>query len=166
MRAQIRFVVIAAALMATGLACAADDAAVVRLSEPVEVTAETETFGAPLDESLPTVELHQILADADEYVGTALRVEASVSQVCRKKGCFFIARDGNSVVRVSFKDYGFFVPTDISGKRVTLIGQVVARELTTEQADHFAADLGDPEAPIESGRVYEIVATSVRIPRS
>ncbi len=165
MSKQVRPILAAAALFAAGLVYAADKVAVVRLSEPVEVAAGFETFGAPLDESVQAVELGQILADADDYLGIPLRVEASVSQVCRKKGCFFIARDGNSVVRVSFKDYGFFVPTDISGKRVTLVGEVVARELTSEQADHLAADLGDPEAPIESGKVYEIVAASVRIPR-
>ena len=69
------------------------------------------------------------------------------------------------VMRVSFKDYGFFVPTDISGKRVEFTGEVVAREMTAEEAEHYAEDLGTEEPPVEPGMVYEIVATAVRVPR-
>lgn len=165
MSKQIKLAVAAVAMIAAGIAFAAEEAGVIRLSEPVEKTADSETFGSSLDQSVPAVALGQIVADAESYVGAPVRVEAQVSQVCQKKGCFFIAKDGASVMRVSFKDYGFFVPTDISGKYVTLVGRVVARELTSEQAEHFAADLGESAAPLEAGKTYEIVATSVRVPR-
>ena len=160
-----RFIATTVALLAAALGQAADDAAVVRLSEPVEVTADSETFGALLDETVPAVGLRQIAADAAKYVDAPVRVEARVSKVCQKKGCFFIATDADAAIRVSFEDYGFFVPTDISGKRVTLVGRVVATQRTNEQAEHLAADLGEPAASVQAGKVYEIVATSVRIPR-
>jgi hypothetical protein len=165
MAGQLRLAVALVAMIAAGMGYAAEEAGVIRLSEPVEVTADSETFGSPLDQSVPAVALRQIAADAEEYIGAPVRVEARVSQVCQKKGCFFIARDGASMMRVSFKDYGFFVPTDISGKTVTLVGRVVAKELTSEQAEHFAADLGESAVPLKAGKTYEIVATSVRVPR-
>ncbi len=138
---------------------------VIRLSEPVEQTANTETFGSPFDESAPLVKLEAIAGDGQAWVGQSVRVVASVSEVCQKKGCFFIAREGQSIVRVSFKDYGFFVPTDIGGKRVALNGEVVARDVSPDEAKHFAEDLGKDEGSVKPGKTYEIVATSVRVPR-
>ena len=134
---------------------------VVRLSEPVATTDTTETFGSVLDEAAPLVALADVGA---ANVGETIRVEARVSQVCQKKGCFFIAVDGDVTVRVSFKDYGFFVPTDVSGKRVTFVGEVVEKELTQEQAEHFAADMGEASAAVAPGKTYEIVATAVTVP--
>jgi len=158
--------IIAMALVVSGASLAAEDSKVIRLSEPVEQTAETESFGAPLDESVQAVSLEVLASDGGAYVGQSVRVVARVAQVCQSKGCFFIAQEGSSVVRISFKDYGFFVPTDISGKRVTFVGEVVARERTAEEAAHYAEDLGAEAASVEPGEVYEIVATSVRVPRA
>ena len=106
-----------------------------------------------------------VASDGSSYVGKSVRVNARVSKVCKKKGCFFIAQEGNSVVRIAFKDYSFFVPTDISGKRVTFVGEVIAREVTAEEADHLAEDIGEDGTEIKSGNVFEIVASSVRVPR-
>ncbi|MDJ0748424.1 MAG: DUF4920 domain-containing protein [Woeseiaceae bacterium] len=151
-------------LLVAGTSFAAGREDVVRLSEPVEATPEYETFGAPMDFSVAKVALKDIAVDGDRYIDKAVRVETRVSKVCKKKGCFFIAQQGNSVVRVSFKDYGFFVPTDITGKQVMLVGQVVANELTPEKAKHLAEDLGESEESVEPGREYTIVASSVRVP--
>ncbi len=162
---KLNYLVFAVALFTTSTCLAGDKQAVVRLSEPVEQTAAYETFGEPLDTSVSPVTLENIAAEGDRYADTTIRVETRVARVCQKKGCFFIAQDGDTVVRVSFKDYGFFVPTNISGRRVTLVGTVVAREITPEQASHFAEDLGDTDAALRPGKVWEIVASSVRVPR-
>ena len=156
-----------ATLLATLLAMLTSPAVaeVIRLSEPVEQTAETETFGSPFDESAPLVPLEEIAGDGEAYLGRSVRVDARVSEVCQKKGCFFIAQQGQSALRISFKDYGFFVPTDVGGKRVALIGEVVTRKLSQDEANHYAEDLGKTDAPVKPGTVYEIVATSVRVPR-
>lgn len=148
-----------------GVSLAAGRDNVVRLSEPVEKTPEYETFGAPLDFSVEKVSLEDIAADGDSYAGRTVRVETRVSKVCQKKGCFFIAQHGSAVVRVSFRDYSFFVPTDIGGKRVMLVGEVVQNELSAEKAQHLAEDLGEPVESVEPGREFTIVASSVRVPR-
>ena len=161
----LKCAMIVIALVGATTSVAADETKVIRLSEPVAQTADSESFGAPLDESVAVVPLAKIASDGGSYVGQSVRVVARVAQVCQKKGCFFIAQEGDSVVRISFKDYGFFVPTDISGKRVAFVGEVIARDLTADEAEHFAEDLGGDAAPMEPGKVYEIVATSVRVPR-
>ena len=150
--------VIAASLMIVG----AYAGEVIRLSEPVATTDTTETFGSMLDESVPLVALADVGAG---NVGQTVRVEARVAQVCQKKGCFFIAVDGNTTVRVSIKDYGFFVPTDVSGKTLMFVGEVTEKEMTKEEAEHLAEDMGEASAAVAPGKTYEIVASAVRVPR-
>ncbi len=46
--------------------------------------------------------------------------EGVVTDVCSKKGCWMKIKTSNGVKKVSFKDYGFFVPTSLIGKSVKL----------------------------------------------
>lgn len=154
------------AIVVAAPAALADDI-VVRLSEPVNETATHEDFGALLPEGKTQHSLGEAISRLDDLAGESVLIETEIQQVCQKKGCFFIARDGQAVARVRFKDYGFFIPTDSAGKTVTLAGTLARVELTPEQAAHFAEDLGN-EA--ESGRMadfeYQIMATAVRIPKT
>ena len=152
-------------LFASQLAWAGDEPKVIRLSEPVEVTDTHETFGAVMPESAEPVALAALVAQHEDYADKSIVVEARVSQVCQKKGCFFIAKDGATTVRVSFKDYSFFVPTDISGRDVTLVGKLKQVELSAEQAAHLEEDMGSDSAAVEAGPQFEIVASAVRVPR-
>ena len=152
------------AIAAFALFTQAAAAEVTRLSDPVEITEDAEVFGAPLDADATSASLEALLDNPDDYLGTPVRVEARVSQVCQKKGCFMIASAGDRAVRISFRDYSFFVPTDTSGKTVTLTGTLVEPVLSEKQAAHFREDAGTDT--IQAGKVYEIVADSVSIPRS
>ena len=153
-----------ASMLLSPIGAVADDSGVLRLSEPVEATDTHETFGARLPEAGHAMALADLLADADRYLDREVKVTTSVAQVCQKKGCFFIAQDGGYTARVSFKDYGFFVPSDISGRTVTLAGELKSKDMSSEQAEHYNTDLGD-ESAFKPGPQYEIVATSVRVPR-
>jgi hypothetical protein len=140
---------------------------VVRLSEPVEATATYEVFGAPLQDKEAGLSLQEIIERESDFAGQEVRVSTRIAKVCQKKGCFFIATEGDAWARITFADYGFFIPTDSGGKQVTLVGAFSRQELTQEQAAHYKKDLGEQPsekdvAPFE----YSIVATSVLIPRS
>jgi len=139
-------------------------AEVKRLSEPVAVTDEAEIFGAPLNPDARATSLAELLENPADFVDTVVRVDARITRVCQMKGCFMIATIGERAVRISFKDYGFFVPTDTGGKTVTLTGTLIERTLSEEQAAHYREDAGSDV--IRSGTVYEIVADAVSIPRS
>lgn len=153
-------------LVATQLAAAGDKPTVVRLSEPVVVTETHETFGAEIPETVEPIALSALVSDHGHYAGEDVVIESRVSQVCQKKGCFFIAQDGATTVRVTFVDYSFFVPTDISGRRVTLVGKLKRVELTEDEAAHLEDDLGSAEADVEPGPQFEIVASAVRVPKA
>lgn len=140
---------------------------VVRLSEPVNETETFEDFGAVLPESDDLHSLGEAISRLDELAGQSVVIETEIQQVCQKKGCFFIARDGQATARVRFQDYGFFIPTDSAGKVVKLAGTLERVELTPQQAAHFAEDLGeDPDADRMADFEYQVMATAVRIPRA
>ena len=136
-----------------------------RLSEPVTQTAQSETFGVELDNSLPKLSMQDLVTNSPAHLTKGFQVEARIARVCQKKGCFFIAQQDQHILRVSFRDYGFFIPTDSNGKTVTLAGELVQKELSLEQVAHFKADLKSDTAMVTPGVVYEIVADSVKIPR-
>lgn len=140
---------------------------VIRLSEPVEVTETYEVFGSPLDAAGPAIGLRELVSKSDEYLDKEVLVTTRIAKVCQKKGCFFVAQEGEAMARVTFKDYGFFIPTDSGGKTVTLAGTFTRGELSAEKARHYRKDLGEaPAAGAHATMEYQIVATSIRIPKS
>ena len=155
----------ALSLLSIGISLTAwADGTVVRLSEPVEVTDAYEVFGAPMPATGDGMTLQTLLQGAAKNLHKPVTVTTRVAQVCQKKGCFFVAQQGKYSARVSFKDYGFFVPSNISGRVVTLHGQLIAREVSQQQAEHFSQDAGADNV-VPAGEQLEIVATAVRIPR-
>ena len=155
------------ALLAGAVPAAGAEPAAIRLSEPVAVTDAYEIFGSPVDPAGTTKRLADIVAEDDAYLGQEVRVEATVAKVCQKKGCFFIAQDGESVARITFVDYSFFVPTDSGGKTVTIVGTFDRKTLSEAQAKHYAEDEGSDPARVRGPSAeYSIVATSVIVPRS
>jgi len=148
------------------MAALADDA-VVSLSEPVIETETHADYGTALPASKVLHSLSEAIAQLDDLAGQSVVIETEIQQVCQKKGCFFIARDGQAVARVRFQDYGFFIPTDSAGKTVTLAGTLERVTLTPQQSAHFAEDLKQkPTAAPVADFEYQIMATAVRIPRT
>ncbi|MEM9529325.1 MAG: DUF4920 domain-containing protein [Pseudomonadota bacterium] len=138
---------------------------VVRLSEPVLVTESHEVFGTPLPADIAPVSLPAAIAGLDENPDRSWVISTEVAEVCQKKGCFFIARDGDTVARVTFENYSFFIPTDAAAKKVTLVGTLSRSELSAERAAHYAQDLGKSTNGAAAGVEYAIVATGVSVPR-
>lgn len=79
-----------------------------------------------------------------------VKVIGTVTSVCQNKGCWLQVDIGEGkTMRVRFKDYGFFVPKDISGKMVVLDGYVQIDTTSVAQLRHFAQDAGKSKAEIE-----------------
>ena len=153
------------ALAASASAFGSDDGGVVRLSEPVEVTDSYETFGAPLPDSGDPIGLDELLGNSVKYLGQEVLVSTRIAKVCQKKGCFFVAQEGAMSARITFKDYGFFIPTDSGGKQVTLVGTLSRKAVSAEQAEHYAKDLGETPTADAPAFEYAIVASAVKIHR-
>lgn len=140
-------------------------AKVLRLSEPVASDKTSETFGRVLNQNLPLTTLAELKKNPEANTGKIFRLQARVAKVCQKKGCFFIAQQGDDVMRVAFRDYSFFIPTDSHGKTMMLAGELIAKQMSKKQAAHFRQDLKENSNAIKAGLVYEIVADSVKIPK-
>ena len=135
----------------------------VRLSAPVEVGADYEVFGAALPDSTHVLRLAELIENSDQYLGEEVTVETRIAKVCQKKGCFFVAHDGAATARITFRDYGFFIPTDSGGRKARLFGTFARKPLTQEKADHYAEDAGEEPAPVSQPFEYSIVASGVKI---
>jgi hypothetical protein len=113
--------------------------------------------GTPLD-------LSELINNAEKYLDQEVLLETRIAKVCQKKGCFFVATEGPAMARISFKDYGFFIPTDAGGKEVLLLGVFSRANLTEEETEHFAGDLGESATANPEQFQYSIVASAVQIP--
>lgn len=79
-----------------------------------------------------------------------IKLIGTVTSVCQNKGCWLQIDIGEGkTMRVRFKDYGFFVPKNISGKKVVLDGHVRIDTTSVAQLRHFAEDAGMSKAEIE-----------------
>ncbi len=144
-------------------AFAQDTKKVIKLSEPVRVTNYFEIYGANVEDFENSKSLTEVLT-SDDKDSSSVVVTTSITEVCEKKGCFFIAQEGDYSARITFKDYGFFVPTDSEGKEVTIIGELSKKVLSEDKAKHYAEDAGKSSKNIQGEQIeYSIVASTVII---
>ncbi|MDR9415622.1 MAG: DUF4920 domain-containing protein [Gracilimonas sp.] len=145
----------------------AQETETVRLSEPVQVTENYEVFGSEVDEWESPISLKELIESENDISDKQVTIETEIAEVCQKKGCFFVANDEGYSARITFKDYSFFIPTDSKGKTVMLKGTFKIKELSQDQAKHYAEDAGqDPDEIEGPQKEYSFVATSVKIPKS
>lgn len=126
-----------------------------------------QTYGArPRLDSKPLT-LAEALQPAN--LNKPVRIEAKIAEVCQMKGCWMVLVDGEHTLRVTFKDYGFFVPKDSAGKMVIVEGQVSETTISEAQARHYAEDAGKSKEEIEKivgdQKGFTMVAESVLIRR-
>jgi len=121
-------------------------------------------FGEKIDES-GALSLDNMLSKVSTgEAGGAMKVKATgeVEAVCQVKGCWMTLKkpDGN-VMRVTFKDYGFFMPIDIAGKTVVVEGEAKVDTTTVEMLRHYAEDEGLPQEEIDKITEPEVDVTFI-----
>jgi hypothetical protein len=92
---------------------------------------------------LPKTELAALLKTPADFDGKSVAVEAKVRKACERKGCWMELAPASGKgpgVRVTFKDYGFFVPVDSAGRTVKVEGEVKVAELSEERAKHYESE--------------------------
>ena len=83
----------------------------------------------------------------------ATKMIGTVESVCQAKGCWMnvVSEDGEpKEIFVKFKDYGFFVPKDISGQQVIMQGEVFKETTSVDELRHYAEDEGKSREEIET----------------
>ena len=98
-------------------------------------------------EALSYAELLAEMGQLGESDTLETRVHGVVDAVCQAKGCWMtIGEEGDMMVR--FKDYGFFMPKDISGREVIAEGKAYYQVTSVDELRHYAEDAGESEEAI------------------
>ncbi len=137
-------------------------------AEAPQAAAPGGTYGAPVAAEGDTLAVASALDRAAELNGKAVRLSGFVTAACQAKGCWMAlaAGDGREV-RVTFRDYGFFVPKDLPGATVIAEGTLEVREVSVDEQRHLATDAGRPKEEIEAIQAPKtetaLVADGVRV---
>lgn len=91
-----------------------------------------------------------MLAEVEKDGNFEGKISGEIKEVCTKKGCWLTMDLPNGeTMRVTFKDYEFFVPTTSQGYPVILSGAAVLSETDVETLRHYAEDGGMSKEDVE-----------------
>jgi hypothetical protein len=105
--------------------------------------------------------------DATKLAGKTVLVEGTVRKACERKGCWMELADAKGAgMRVTFKDYGFFVPLDSAGAKARVEGLLQVSELSPERAKHYESEGAHvPRGTDGKPREVQLVASGVELHR-
>ncbi|MEM1121091.1 MAG: DUF4920 domain-containing protein [Bacteroidota bacterium] len=130
------------------LACNSAPEGKAQIADNGEVTAVS--FGEEITktDAIPYDEMVSKMAGTDSL---AAKVIGTVEGVCQVKGCWInIVSDNPDQpdMFVKFKDYGFFMPKDIAGKKVIMEGYAFKEVTPVDELRHYAEDNGKSKEEI------------------
>jgi len=100
------------------------------------------------------VAFEELLAKMQESDSLETKFTGTVESVCKKKGCWVnIVSDDGKEMFVKFKDYGFFLPLDCEGQKVTMEGKAFREVTSVADLQHLAEDGG--QSPEEIAKITE-----------
>jgi len=130
-----------------------------------------EVYGTP-PSGTDTIKISELIANADDYLGSVVRVEGLVTGVCEMRGCWMsLASDEEfQELRIKVDDGVIVFPIEAKGKRAIAEGTFSKIEMTLEQtlayAKHHAEEHNeefDPAAVTEPLTYYQVEATGAII---
>lgn len=114
----------------------------------IKPAASGVTYGKAFtkDKAITLASLNQELKKDTVYTG---KITGEVTEVCTKKGCFMKLKQANGEdIMVRFKDYAYFMPQNIVGKKVVIEGKAKVTETSVDRLRHYAADAGKSQKEI------------------
>ncbi|HEX4338150.1 MAG TPA: DUF4920 domain-containing protein [Polyangiaceae bacterium] len=125
-------------------------------------------FGEPIAPGA-TVTLANVLAKPDEFANHTVTLEAKVRRNCTRRGCWMELSQAMDPAlpgcRVTFKDYGFFVPLDSAGSTARVQGTVEVTHVAPGEVAHLESEGAQFAAKQPDGTASEVrlVATGVEL---
>ena len=103
-----------------------------------------------------------------KWNGKTVKVSGQVGAVCQKKGCWMTlgtGEPGGKSVRISFKDYGFFIPVNSQGADARVEGVLAVKTISAGDVAHLESEGGSfpNKLPDGTAREVRIVATGVEL---
>ncbi len=129
--------------------------------------AQTSYHGAKINPA-GAISPQELIKKLDRTDTLQARVEGKVESVCQAKGCWMkVKLDNGQTMRVTFKDYGFFVPKNIAGKTVVFEGKAFQNVTSVKDLKHYAEDAGESKEEIaritQPERAVVFVANGVAV---
>jgi len=119
--------------------------------------ADVITRGAAIPKDAKAVSLATVLEDPAAYTKEPVVVEGVIAASCTRQGCWMqlAPAEGEQSVRVTFKDYGFFIPLEAKGMKARAEGVAVVKTLSKEEVDHLTGE-GAKMKRNEDGTAQEV----------
>lgn len=115
-----------------------------------EVTIEITKHGEDITED-GAISTSEFLTQFEGKGVLETKITGSIEEVCSKKGCWMVMNlSEDKDMRVTFKDYEFFVPLDAAGKETIIQGTATMDTTTVEMLKHYAEDAGDSQEEIDA----------------
>ncbi|BAO56553.1 hypothetical protein NMS_2544 [Nonlabens marinus S1-08] len=101
-------------------------------------------------DAISSDQLADVYANLQPNDSTAVKVRTTINEVCAKKGCWIEVPAGDATARVTFKDYGFFLPRNSQGQEVILEGMAYKSKTSIDDLKHYAQDGGKSQQEIDA----------------
>jgi len=117
----------------------------------VDTGIQYASFGGEISPEDPA-DISNLQALIARNEGLNLKLTGEIEKTCAMKGCWMTLKTGdNKTMRVTFKDYGFFVPKEgVEGKNAIVAGVLTKTTTSVEMLRHFAQDAGKSAEEIEA----------------
>lgn len=122
---------------------------------PTAVDADNnQYFGAKITADSPMA-FHDLVSKMGSVDSLSTKVTGTVESVCQMKGCWMniVSDKTGEEMFVKFQDYGFFMPFDISGRKVVMEGMAFREVTPVDELQHYAEDEG--KSPEEIAKITE-----------
>lgn len=114
-------------------------------------TGETETYYGEKITSDSAISIDDLTTAMGDQKEMSLKLTATVDAICQKKGCWMdLKKSDGSTMRVTFKDYGFFMPKDGAGKTAVVRGVARFEETPVADLQEYARDAGKSEEEVNA----------------
>jgi hypothetical protein len=103
---------------------------------------EWVTFGEEITPA-GSVSLSDVIDEFELDVEKEFKISGRLVSVCQEKGCWTtLETDDGRDVRMTFRDYSFFLPVDYAGKTVVAEGVGFKKVTGVDELRHYAEDGG------------------------
>lgn len=131
------------------LSCNNAEKTVAQTTEDQDVN--SSNYGESINETNPA-SLSEMMTGLEEKDSLFITVKGEITSTCKMKGCWMnIKLPNGEEMRVTFKDYGFFVPKEgMEGKEAIMEGYVTKAVVDEGTRRHFAQDAGKSEEEVNA----------------
>ena len=98
--------------------------------------------GAPISKDTRPATIGDVMAKPDGFTKEPVVVEGVITKSCTNKGCWMelAPAEKQAGMRVTFKDYAFFIPLKSQGMKARAEGVAEVKTLSKAEADHLEGE--------------------------